>query len=345
MSYGHAPAAGDVGAHAGAPVAAPAPMAPTMAATNPGAPAMAAPAPTDVSQHVPFAAGAAPMQTAAPVMTQEPETPFPAGAVPHPGAAPDQPVPDTAIPSLAAAFGAPPAAALDVTTPIPQAPMEGALVAADAPAWTIPPAALPTQGGATVEAAIELPTAPAQSPAPAPAQTPAPGQAPAPAQSPGATGAASSPLQAPSMASLALPADPALDAQASETAADAVGASNERPAAEAESQWGLTPRLGLLVGVLGMTWQLVALYARELLPGKVASGATLDRFDSLVGSVGVLESSAGALIGLVLCVGALVIVALGARVGVRQPVLQGAAVVVALVGAAVGALGASMLSG
>jgi hypothetical protein len=88
-------------------------------------------------------------------------------------------------------------------------------------------------------------------------------------------------------------------------------------------EWA-SPGWALVLAMFALTWQLVSYYAREILPSVKASGTLLSNFDEIVGNAPLLGSSIGGFVGMVLGVGALALMLLGVRSGLREPVLQGA---------------------
>lgn len=83
-----------------------------------------------------------------------------------------------------------------------------------------------------------------------------------------------------------------------------------------------SPGIALVVAMFALTFQLVAYYAREVLPGVKAAGAPLVKFDEIVGAIPLIEGPAGAMLGMLLGVTALVLLLVGVRAGVRDPGLQ-----------------------
>jgi len=110
-------------------------------------------------------------------------------------------------------------------------------------------------------------------------------------------------------------------------AADAVAEPTEASVDISKEWW--SPTNALVLGMLGLMLQLVSFYGAKLLPGRVASGAPLDRFDTIVSGVPLLDSVVGTLLATLIAAGALYILREGLKRGVRQRGLQGAAAGVA----------------
>lgn len=128
------------------------------------------------------------------------------------------------------------------------------------------------------------------------------------------------------------PAEPALAAApdaASSPLAEAVAGIEQVPSGSPSIPAWCAPRMALVVAAFALAWQLVAYYASQLLPLRVAAGLTLDNFDALVGSLPVVGSAAAPLLGTAFGLLSLGLVLVGARRGVREPVLQGTIAVVA----------------
>lgn len=87
-------------------------------------------------------------------------------------------------------------------------------------------------------------------------------------------------------------------------------------------EWA-SPGWALVLAMFALTWQLVSYYAREILPSVKASGTLLSNFDEIVGNAPLVGSSLGGIVGMVLGFGGLILMLLGVRAGLREPVLQG----------------------
>lgn len=241
------------------------------------------------------------------------EAPTAAPAPPAPPAPPALPAPlGFAMPSGAAA-------ALDVTAPLvplqPAAPQQHA-------------ASVQPQHEQVMPAPINF-VALAAAPAAAPAEPDAP--AAVVAQSDHPTSLAM-PVQAADAAPVqAMPEglEPAAAAHATIGGVEAVSphdladlhrAADAVPAPAAQ---GLaSPGIALVVAMFALTFQLVAYYAREVLPGVKAAGAPLVKFDEIVGAIPLIEGPAGTMLGMLLGVTGLVLLLVGVRAGVRDPGLQ-----------------------
>jgi hypothetical protein len=137
-----------------------------------------------------------------------------------------------------------------------------------------------------------------------------------------------------------MPADPAaaLDVSAplGATADPVLALVPDAPAAEAaaavdpNTAWW-SPAHALVLAVAALTWQFIAYYASEQLPVLQASGAPLTKLDEIVGDMPLIGSAAGPLIGILLAAGALAMLLVGTRKGVRAPGLQGAVGAIAAV--------------
>lgn len=88
-------------------------------------------------------------------------------------------------------------------------------------------------------------------------------------------------------------------------------------------QWW-SPAHALVLAVAALTWQLLAYFAAKQLPLLEASGAPLTKLDEIIGNVPLIGTSAGPIIGVVLAAGALGMLLVGTRRGVRAPGLQAA---------------------
>lgn len=119
-------------------------------------------------------------------------------------------------------------------------------------------------------------------------------------------------------------AQPAHDVEPASDLGDPAASADAPHAPAASGSVLLAPATALMLAMFALAWQLVSYYARVQLPGIESSGGVLDRFDVLVGALPLLGSTLGPIIGAMLGAGALVLVFLGARRGVREPVLQGA---------------------
>jgi hypothetical protein len=96
-----------------------------------------------------------------------------------------------------------------------------------------------------------------------------------------------------------------------------------RPAGDVPA-WA-QPGLALGLAVLAVTWQLVSFYAREILPtAKASAEFTLSNFDEIVGNAPLLGTSLGGMVGMLLGFGSLILLLLGVRGGIREPMLQAA---------------------
>jgi MFS family permease len=78
----------------------------------------------------------------------------------------------------------------------------------------------------------------------------------------------------------------------------------------------------IVVAAIALMVELVATYARTVLPKREQAGALLDQFDVIVGSLPLLGSSLGAMLGPLIAVVALTMLAAGWRVSERALVLQ-----------------------
>jgi hypothetical protein len=91
-----------------------------------------------------------------------------------------------------------------------------------------------------------------------------------------------------------------------------------------------SPSLAIIVAMFALAWQLITYYATNVLTALSASGATLDRFDSLVSSIPLFAASFAPFIGMTLGAIALGLLWAGYRRGVRESLLQGVAAIIAL---------------
>jgi hypothetical protein len=90
-----------------------------------------------------------------------------------------------------------------------------------------------------------------------------------------------------------------------------------------------SPGTALVVAMVALAWQLVATYARERLPARLASGQPIDRFDSIVDRLLLADGVGGQAVGFLLIAAAGTLVYLGFLRGVREPGLQFAIGIVA----------------
>ncbi len=100
-----------------------------------------------------------------------------------------------------------------------------------------------------------------------------------------------------------------------------ITAAADEPADAASVWWA--PGNALVLAVAALAWQFVSYYARVQLPIVESSGAPLTNFDSVVSNLPLAGSSLGPIVGLLLAAGALAIVLVGTRKGLREPALQG----------------------
>lgn len=117
-------------------------------------------------------------------------------------------------------------------------------------------------------------------------------------------------------------------------AARAEGVAEQREAATGEPAAAWSPSIALVAAMFALAWQLVSYYAGSVLPHRVAAGVTLDHYDTIVRGLPLVDGAAGGLVGTVLGFGTLVLLLLGVRRGVREPVLQGAVALLATIAAA-----------
>lgn len=107
----------------------------------------------------------------------------------------------------------------------------------------------------------------------------------------------------------------------------AAPATGEPPAAatavDPNGQWW-SPANALVLGMVALMLQLVAFYAHDQLPTRESAGLPLDRFDTIVSSLPVIGSGLGPILAVLVAAGALAILLVGIRRGVRETVLQGA---------------------
>lgn len=220
------------------------------------------------------------------------------------------------VPATGFALPAEMAAALDVTAPLaavtagPEAPVvPSAAVPASIEQGAPPPAHLPSMA---MPAVVEHPRV-----APQPIAT------------------ISIPGHAPGVHSLSVLPEPE-DHEAAAQAAAAQAVAKERellgtvPAPRGERSWD-APSCALMLAIVAMTWQLVAHYAREVLPAVVASGAPLDVFDSTAGKLPFAGSTIGALLGFAMGAAALWLLRTHLQAGTRDARLQRATAVAAVV--------------
>jgi hypothetical protein len=120
------------------------------------------------------------------------------------------------------------------------------------------------------------------------------------------------PLAAPP--GLAAPAVAAAPAPASSPDAAA-------PAVDPNTAWW-APAHALVLAMAALTWQFIAYYASEQLPVLQTSGAPLTKLDEIVGNVPLIGTAAGPFFGMALAAGALAMLLVGTRKGVRAPGLQ-----------------------
>lgn len=99
---------------------------------------------------------------------------------------------------------------------------------------------------------------------------------------------------------------------------------------EAGGTWW-SPGFALVAAMFALSWQLVAYYAREVLPTRIEAGVTLDNFDVIISRIPLLDGTAGMAAGMLLAAVSIVLLLAGVRKGVREPVLQGAVGVLGLV--------------
>lgn len=92
-----------------------------------------------------------------------------------------------------------------------------------------------------------------------------------------------------------------------------------------------SPAVALILAMTALAWQLMGFYARELLPGRQSAGEPLDRFDSIIDTVPLIGEQIAVAVGMALAVGALALLLVGLRRQLREPVLQGAIVLLAIV--------------
>jgi hypothetical protein len=171
-------------------------------------------------------------------------------------------------------------------------------------------------------------------PAPAPAFAPAPASAPAPFDAAAALDV-TAPLGAPvagpfDAAAAAAPTYDPMPQYTSETIspmpelepAGAVAVDAEAAAEPGELPAWASLGTALVLAMAALAWQFVSYYASEQLPVVQASGAVLTYFDQIVAALPLASSSFGMVFGSLLGCIALGMVLLGARRGVREPVLQ-----------------------
>lgn len=238
-----------------------------------------------------------PEAPAGPPLTMAPPAPLPLAAPPAPGVVDGAP-----------AASAPPAPAAPAGPPAPAAPIAPA--APSAPAGF----SLPTDSAAALDLTVPLaPVAPPAQSLAMPEYEPVQAmpdhlqvvEGPAPL---GGVAAAS----AEDLAALReLRPEPSTEgAPAASTGADADG-----------QLW--LPGNFLVLGLLGLTWQLLAVYGGFVLPIRSASGATLDNFDSVVTTLPLMSSwPESCYVGIALGLVALGLIWAGWKRGVREPVLQ-----------------------
>jgi hypothetical protein len=97
----------------------------------------------------------------------------------------------------------------------------------------------------------------------------------------------------------------------------------------ASGRW-FSPGTALVAAMAALAWRLVDAYAHTILPDKVDSGASLDRFDTIVNQLPIAGNIGGTVLGYVLIVAAGGLVVAGWRMRVREPLLQLAVVAVTL---------------
>lgn len=169
---------------------------------------------------------------------------------------------------------------------------------------------------------------PGQLPPPIAAPTPAPA-----AQQPVPVSTVPPPLAPPSgpplveaMPVAAMPAEAApmspVSGWAEPAGVDEVEADVPRADAVDVSRTVWSPAFALVLGLLALTMQLVAYYVRERLPLIQASGATIDNFDTVVGSIPFLGSDVGRFLAMAIGAGALSLALLGFNRGIREPLVQ-----------------------
>lgn len=92
--------------------------------------------------------------------------------------------------------------------------------------------------------------------------------------------------------------------------------------ADPTGQWW-APGNALILACAALAWQLVAFYARTQLPAVEAAGVELTNFDRIIGAMPLVDHAMlGPGIGVLLSSGALAIVLVGSRRGLREPALQ-----------------------
>jgi hypothetical protein len=236
--------------------------------------------------------------------------PFAPEAMQHAPTAP--PAPPAPPAPTGFAMPADPAAALDVTAPLMMQPPGAAPAMPAAPAMA--EHAQPQQIMPSAMSFQELAAAPAQPAhhAEHPQSLAMPAQAGQVAHHAMPAGFDEAPAAVGGAASAEDLAERAAFAQ--DTAADA-------PAGTVP-EWA-SPGWALVLAMFALTWQLVSYYARDILPGVKASGTLLSNFDEIVGNAPLVGSSLGGIVGMVLGFGGLILMLLGVRAGLREPVLQG----------------------
>lgn len=136
---------------------------------------------------------------------------------------------------------------------------------------------------------------------------------------------------------------PSVDHQLAQPIAMPVAPPTEAPAADggASDRW-IQPDVALVLAVAAVAWQFVAFHAREQLPALQSSGAVLDNFDRILGSMPLVGSTAGIVVGVALALGSLGLLLAAGKQGRGergiQAVVAGVAVVSLLLVVALPAL-------